>query len=102
MITNNGMLRNMSNEMFKKEEPQKVEEPIKETHKDNETKEEHKEDMSTYNLLSSIIGILPLMVNKANGSDNTFDYKAMLEKVHNLDKRIAVCEALLNSHKDTK
>ena len=93
MITNNGMLRNMV--IDKKEEPL---EEHKETHTE-EHKEHIKEEEYTYNLLSSIISILPHLVNKPYSSEN-FDYKSMLEKVHNLDKRIAVCEALLNSNKE--
>lgn len=99
IISNSAMYRNMQQQ--KHEEPKQEEhmEPKVEKKEHNMEHMEHMEhnmDVETTNVSSdSMMTIAKMVSSMLESSNQTYDIKCLYEKIHELDKRLAVNEALL-------
>lgn len=65
-----------------------------EAKKDEETKEKNEKGILDLDNLNTLLPILSAIISMSNLGFSDTDI--LKEKIHNLDKRIAVCEALLS------
>lgn len=97
IISNSAMYRNMQQQ--KHEEPKQEEhmEPKVEKKEHNMEHMEHKDmDVETTNVSSdSMMTIAKMVSSMLETSNQAYDIKCLYEKIHELDKRLAVNEALL-------
>lgn len=96
IISNSAMYRNMQQQ--KHEEPKQEEhmEPKVEKKEHNMEHMEHNMDVETTNVSSdSMMTIAKMVSSMLESSNQTYDIKCLYEKIHELDKRLAVNEALL-------
>ena len=88
MVMNPTMMRNMMMENKEKEEHKPMEE-VKD-------KEHEKHEKTTVNLSAeSLTDIAKMVSSMLESTSDSYSHKQLHDKYHELDKRLAVCEALL-------
>nr|DAF56671.1 MAG TPA: hypothetical protein [Myoviridae sp. ctWb16] len=100
MMMSNGMMRgNNVPEMSEEKTEIKVKDEETSQTQICENNVEIKKDSSTSDFMNLAKLYIPLVTSMINTSNESFEIKCLHEKLHELDKRIAVCEALIHSGK---
>lgn len=99
MMMSNGMMRTNVPEMSEEKTEIKIKDEDTTQTQICENNVEIKKENSSNEWMDIIKLYIPMITSMYNSSNESFEIKCINEKLHELDKRIAVCEALIHSGK---